>query len=335
MKKQMDEVTRRRYIVWRRKRIIKRIVIPGAILVLFLTIGIKSLMLHLRQDDPIEELVEKVSYIAIDPCENLDLSPLTSALEQYGNEIAIYFENLATGCNFSHRAQEEFFGASIMKAPFALWLYTQAELGYIDLEDVIYFTEDDHLGGSGIIRHNYGIGEAFTIRRLIGLNLYESDNVATHMLRRTFSHTGYVELIVGLGVSREDAGNILYSRVTAKEVGSIARAIYDYLESNRMYSAEFKYNLLNNQFPFITSNYPVASKTGWYHRYGGAWHDMAIIYAPSPFSLVILSSDRTGTEEDHQAYAYITRAFENFNRLNFSLYQPNETSISSKLKLYR
>ena len=95
------------------------------------------------------------------------------------------------------------------------------------------------------------------------------------------------------------------------------KIIFFKIESNQRYSNEFKQNLLNNQFPFITADYPVASKTGWYHRYGGAWHSMAIIYAPSPFSLTILSSERSGIAEDYAAYRYIAHAFQEFNRVNF------------------
>jgi len=325
MKRNMDQATRERYIKWKRNRIIKRVVVPGVALLLLLTVGITTLIIHLTREYIEDEPLEANIYETIDPCENLNYRPLTSALERYGEGVAIYFENLTTGCSFEHNIEEEFFGASLIKAPFALWLYMQAERGYIDLDETIYFTEADHLGGSGIIRHNYTYGQAFTIRRLIALSLYESDNVATQMLRRTFRHLGYTDSIAGLlGDSREFEGNIFYSRITAEDIGFFARAIYAYIESGQTYSVEFRRNLLNNQFPFITAGYPVASKTGWYHRYGGAWHDMSIIYAPSPYILVILSANRTGTEEDHQAYQYISRAFEVFNGLNFPLYDPSE-----------
>ena len=46
-------------------------------------------------------------------------------------------------------------------------------------------------------------------------------------------------------------------------------------------------------------------------------HDMAIVYAPSPYILAILSADRVGTDDDHAAYEYISLAFQEFNRLNF------------------
>jgi len=249
-------------------------------------------------------------------CEEPDLTPILNALERYGDGVAIYFENLNTDCIFRHNADKNFFAASVTKAPFALWIYSKAEDGYVCMDMTMYFTQDVLRLRSGIIRHDYNVGYAFSLRRILGLNLYESDNTATEMLRREFGYQGYADFIDGLGGTRDFAVDIWNSRITADEAGFFAREIFAYIESDQRYSDELRQNLLNNQFPFIVSDYPVASKTGWHEEFG-AWHDMAIVYAPSPYILVILSSDRTGTAADHAAYEYISLAFQEFNRLNF------------------
>ena len=252
-------------------------------------------------------------------CDVLDLTPLLTVLENYGDHVAIYFENLASGCTFMHNEERVFFGASIPKAPLALWLYQQAEKGLLNLDQTLYFSEQNKRMGSGIIRHRYDFGDVFTLRRLIGLNLYESDNTATYMIHQAVGYQGFSNFINSIGGMTTFGGNALDSFLTAKQVGRFAHEIYRYIESDQNYSAEFKYNLLNNQFPFIVSDYPVASKTGWYEKLGGAWHDMAIVYAPSPYILVILSADKTGTEEDHAIYQNISFAFQEFNGLNFGI----------------
>ena len=252
-------------------------------------------------------------------CEDFDLAPIESALERYGDGVSIYFENLDTGCVFKHNEEENFFAASVTKAPFALWVYKKAEEGYVCLDMTMYFTQDVLRLRSGIIRHEYELGDAFPLRRILALNLYESDNTATQMLLREFGYREYADFIEKLGGTREYAKDVWNSRITAEEAGFFAREIYNYIESDQEYSDEFRRYLLNNQYPFIVADYPVASKTGW-HEYFGAWHDMAIVYAPSPYILTILSSDRTGTDEDHEAYEYISLAFQEFNRVNFEPY---------------
>ena len=314
----MDEATRKRYKAWRRKKIIKRFMIPGALLLALLTVAIALL----TPDSTVASINKEFDEVAvtklesIDLCERLDLTPILSALERYGDGVGIYFENLITGCTFRHNAEQDFFAASVTKAPYALWLYTKAEQGDICLDMTMYFTSADWFPGSGIIQFTYDVGHPFSLRRIIALSLYESDNTALQMLRHEFGYTGYADFIENLGGTRAFVNDIWNARITADEAGFFAREIFAYIESNQRYSNEFKQHLLNNQFPFIVSDYLIASKSGSHPDFGGAWHDMAIVYAP-PYILVILSSDRLGTEDDYAVYAYISYAFQEFNRLNF------------------
>jgi len=104
---------------------------------------------------------------------------------------------------------------------------------------------------------------------------------------------------------------VMNSDLTANEAGLVARNIFDYIESGGRYSHEFRAALLDNQFPFIVSDHPVASKTGWTSP--RAWHDMAIVYAPSPFTLVILSARYGWTDADYADFKEISTAFQEFN----------------------
>ena len=247
----------------------------------------------------------------------IDLARLDDLVARYGANVSIFYKNIESGLTFTHNADQDYFGASLMKAPFAFWLYQKADSGLIDLESTLNFNYSNKLMGSGIIRHNYLSGTDFTLRRLIGLNLYESDNTATQMLHQAFGYYDFLRFVENLGGLTSFWGYALDSRATANQMGTIMKAIFEYLESGNIFSNEFRQNLLNNQFPFIISDYPVASKTGWYDRFGGAWHDMSIVYAPSPYILVILSSEKSGTADDHQVYQNISLGFQEFNRINF------------------
>jgi len=247
---------------------------------------------------------------------NLAAPPSTAhfdaMLRRFGNNIAVYFENIETGFVYTYNANRTFFGASVSKAVFALYIYEKAERGEVDLNSSITFTSADFVGGSGVIRQRYSVGRTFTQREILGLNLYESDNIATLMLRRVHGIAGYRQFVAGLGGNTAFIGDrIMNGNLNANEAGRFARAIFNYIESDGRYSAEFRGHLLNNQFPFIVSDYPVASKTGW--TAPSAWHDMAIVYAPSPYILVILSARDGWRDQDYRDFEEISMAFQAFN----------------------
>jgi len=241
---------------------------------------------------------------------------LDELLRRHGNYLSVYFENLETGFIYRHNAERVYFSASVPKAAYALYIYQQAEAGLVDLDSRRTFTEADSIGGSGVIRHRYSIGATFTLRELLRLNLSESDNVATLILQRVHGLAGYRAFIAEMGGNPYLVGDrVMNSELTADEAGRFAREIFAYLESDGRYSNEFKAALLDNQFPFIVSDYPVASKTGWTAPW--AWHDMAIVYAPSPYILVILSQREGFSDADYEDFAEISVAIQAFNDLWF------------------
>ena len=244
-------------------------------------------------------------------------------LRPFGNTLSVYFYNIEAGFNYTYNTNRRYFSASVTKASFALYIYQKAERGEVDLDSYVTFTHADFLGGSGIIWRNYLVGTQFTQRELLRKNLMYSDNVATLMLRRVHGINGYRQFITSLGANpsyvRE---NVFDSSITIQDAGIFMRAINDYIESGGIYSDEFRQHLLNNQYPFMISDYPVASKTGWTYPY--AWHEMAIVYAPSPYILVILSRGRSGTEGDYQVFADIAQTFQHFNSKWFTTYRSIE-----------
>ena len=237
---------------------------------------------------------------------------LDELLIRHGDNLSVFYKNLETGFIYRYNADRVYFSASVTKASYALYLYQLAEKGIIDLNSRHTFTYADANWGSGIIQRQYEFGATFTLRELLRLNLSESDNVATLMLRRIHGLDGYRSLIAEIGGNPDFIGcRVMNSNLTANEAGLFAKEIFAYIESGGRYSAEFKAHLLDNQFPFITSDYPIASKTGWTSPI--AWHEMAIVYAPSPFILVILSERDGWSDADFADFAEISLAFQQFN----------------------
>jgi beta-lactamase class A len=198
-----------------------------------------------------------------------------------------------------------------------------ADYGQICLDYEIPFEERHRNIGSGIINNTYPVGMYFSIRRLIALNLYQSDNVATLMLR-DFLGNGNSD--VGFNVYRNFVENkggdpslvrerIMNSYLTAEQVGIFANAINAYIENGNSNSEEFRKHLMNNQFHFLFDGprvFDVASKTGWTR---GNFHDMSIVYLEGrSFILAILSTDRGSCFDTYARadFALIARTFVEF-----------------------
>ena len=202
-----------------------------------------------------------------------------------------------------------YFGASAIKGPYALWVYLLAEAGYADLTTVHTYTSADHWGGSGSIQR-MPFGSTFTESELIGLALSVSDNIAFRMLvRRIHGVNGFRDWVEEIGGDPGLVHTVTYSRMTANEAGRFAREKHRFIESGGRYSEEFRAHLLANRYAFVVSDHPVASKSGWAVE---AFHDIAIVYSPSPYSLSILSSG-TGGGSDRQMFSEISMAIQHFN----------------------
>ena len=242
----------------------------------------------------------------------LPVRELENFMRQFGNAVSLYYENLESGFVFRHNAEQVFFGASATKANFALYIYQKAERDENAMDRVHTFTAGDYWIGSGFIRQRYSPGAGFTQRELLHLMLSPSDNIATRILRRVHGLNGFREFIESIGGNTDFIQTLTYSRLSADEAGLIMREIHAYIESGGRYSHELRDNLLANRYPFIISDHPVASKSGWADNFGGAYHDMAVVYAPSPYILAILSS-KEGTVSDRRVFESISMFIQEFN----------------------
>ena len=247
---------------------------------------------------------------------NLDFEPpihvLKDFMQQFGNTVSVFYQNMETGFVFRHNAQQRYFGASATKAPFALYIYLKAERGEADMNTIITYLAEDFWAGSGVIRHRYSVGQGFTQRQLLHLMLTPSDNIATRMLRRVHGLEGYKAFVESIGANPDFVQNLTYSHLTADDAGIFLREMFNYIESGGRYSHDLRDNMLANRYAFIISDYPVASKSGWAANHGAAWHDMAIVYAPSPYILALLSS-RAGNAADRRVYDSISMFVQEFN----------------------
>ena len=254
---------------------------------------------------------------------NITTEDLDQLLGQWGTNIAVHFECINSGFTYERNADREFFGASVSKATLALLLYKMADTGEIDLDQTMRAQANHARHGS------MNVGDIISIRRLIAINLYQSDNGATLMLRdhlgngnATAGTRRYRQFVESIGGDPSLVrGVIMDSILTAREMALFARAIHEYIEGDNPNSEEFRTHLTNNAhlFLFRESDVTVGSKTGWY---GGFLNDMAIVYLENrPFILTMMTTGRTSnvrpdtsniSQQDRADFALISETFLDF-----------------------
>ncbi|MCL1936013.1 MAG: class A beta-lactamase-related serine hydrolase [Defluviitaleaceae bacterium] len=224
--------------------------------------------------------------------------------------ISVFYENLENRFTYAHNANEIYFGASVTKLPFAFYIWQKAYNDNTNLNTKITYTQADYRGGSGIIRHNYEFGQMFTQRELLHLMISPSDNIATRMLRRYHGINSYRNFIYEVGANPNFVHNITYSHINAYDGGLFARKIFYFIQEDNEFAQGFKRDLIANRYPFIFSDYTFASKSGWATE---AYHDIAIVFAESPYTLTILSR-KVGNQNDRNVFREISLFFQEINK---------------------
>jgi beta-lactamase class A len=195
---------------------------------------------------------------------------------------------LETGFVYAFNEQRLYYSASLNKAPYALYLYETLE----DLDTVHIYTEDMYREGAGIIK-KMEPGAELTDAELLEYAVRLSDNVAFRMLIRVYGVEGFKVWLNEKGMDTTHIRNLTNANLTVLDAAFITQLLYKYIESPGERNAKLKMDLLTSAFPYIQTGYPFAHKYGLWDE---AHHDMGIIYAPSPYILVVMT-DRGSSEE--------------------------------------
>ena len=268
---------------------------------------------------------------------NLRLAPLKAELQghfrRYGNNVAVFYKNLQSGFTFVHNPSRIFFAASVNKALHAFYVFHLAELGLIDLYAEHVYTSARRWGGTGTLQFSE-FGRVLTTRELLALSVRESDNAAFRWLvDMTRDMTpSYADFVRQMGRDPAVIRDVVAQTTHAVDAGMWMYAIFNYIEGDSLFGHYFRYDLMNTadtshrfmgwqidsgmvgsrvDVTMIRSSYEMARKYGWYRN---AFHDAAIVYAGTPYILVILTNMDRGA---HDLFAEISIFVENFNRRNF------------------
>jgi beta-lactamase class A len=208
---------------------------------------------------------------------------LDSFMRQYNDPgISIYYENLESGYRYFYNENKIYYSASIIKAPYALYLYQQS----IDMSRLHTYTENFYRPGAGVIKR-MSPGSVFTGAELLEYSVVRSDNIAFRMLLSAYGTEGFTQWVADLGGETQRLRNLTGADMTVMDAAFFMRQIYDYIEAPGENNAKLKKDMLNATFPYIQTQYPFAHKYGLWDE---AHHDMGIVYAQSPYILIIMTN---------------------------------------------
>ena len=270
---------------------------------------------------------------------NIYISPNYDRMNNYlgrlGHNVAVFYKNLDTGLTFIHNPERVLFAASLSKLTHAFYTYQMAERGYIDIYQNFTFRAADQWGGTGTLQFQPH-GTVLTMRELLGLSIIESDNAAFRMLvRYTSANVNYTfhDFVREKGRVQRFIRDIYAQNTSVVDMGNWMYLIWHYINEESQFGHYFLHDLKNTaqtshphftRWPgsfgvggevnvrMIESDYEMARKYGWTT---GAFHDAAIVFADSPYILVIITNMDRGA---HALFEDVSLFVQDFNRRTFA-----------------
>ncbi len=237
------------------------------------------------------------------------LARLQSVCSSYKNEVSFYYKDLVSGYSIEFCADTIYQTASVIKAPYVRYLLETVD---VDLDKKLKMTKKQ--GGSSHIDAK-PLGTEFTVKELMEYAIRYSDNTAYYMLNEEFGFAGFNAYADTLGI-RANATNKLtlvfprprFGYLSARDAGlyfeDIARYIEKGSENAKLLKSWLTSTTVDGMLADALGNtYEVAHKYG--EQGSQAYHDAAIVYAPQPYVLTILSTLEPYATESDKAFANI------------------------------
>ncbi|MFM0600595.1 serine hydrolase [Streptococcus suis] len=210
--------------------------------------------------------------------------------------IGIYVKQLSTGQTAGVNQEKLFYSASIAKLPILYYVQEQLNAGYIDLTTKVKYTAESMsfpgayaAGGSGSLSKTPD-NKDYSVEELINKTAKESDNVASNLLSYYVANkfdSNFYQVITAKTGSE-------WSMVTRETSAEIAGKMMEALYIQNGYVLE---SLLSTQFDNQRISKDISVPVA--HKIGDAddvKHDVAIVYAGSPFVLSIFT-DKSNYDE--------------------------------------
>ncbi|MCX5751326.1 MAG: class A beta-lactamase-related serine hydrolase [Candidatus Saganbacteria bacterium] len=216
---------------------------------------------------------------------------INDLLEPYGRKVGFTFIDLKSGWELSYNGSLEFPAASVAKVPVMAATYHLAEIGQVNLSQRVLVTNQDKLGGSGILQWLRG-SRYYSLKNLVQLMITQSDNTATRLVVNHLSMEAINAYLKKIGLTKTKINDPTMlvepprtknNRTTPQEMAKLVIKIQSsdgFLPSS---SKEMLYFMKTQRYHWgIWGGLPpgiyVANKTG---NLDGILNDVGIVYTNS------------------------------------------------------
>lgn len=258
------------------------------------------------------------------------ISSIETTIAKSGADVAVAYRSLDGRSSWYLEPDEPFHAASTMKVPVLIELYHQAHQGSLRLDDTLVIRNEFHslVDGSPYVLDPSddseadlyrALGSTRTLAQLSELMITVSSNLATNLLIERLGVENIQQRVHALtadgmkvlrGVEDSKAfqaglNNTTTARALARLMEAIAHGEAVDSASSRAMSGILERQTFNDGIPAgLPAGTRVAHKTGEITR---IQHDAAIVYAPRPFVLVILTRGIEDSKQSSALIATITR----------------------------
>lgn len=226
--------------------------------------------------------------------------------------------------DFYYNRDRRFVAASVIKLPVMLACFDKIRKGNLRLDDVFVLKKRMKTGGSGILKA-YKTGTKLTLRQLLKLMIFRSDNTAANMMieitgdkyiqdfmrRKSYNNTVLSRRIMDLYARRQGRENY----ISCEDVEKMLAELYNgYNRNDRLSIFMMRFLLsqkINDRIPRgLPSGIPVAHKTGLERS---VVHDAGIVFLPAAdYILCVFTQSKAGYREAKKFIADISRTVYNF-----------------------
>lgn len=232
---------------------------------------------------------------------------ITMEINQFKGTTGVVVRDLDANWEITYNKDKLFPSASMAKIPIMAGTFKAAAEGRLKLDKVVKLKSNDKTSGSGILKDMHQ-GTSFTVEKLIGLMIYDSDNTATNMLinmvgidylNKSFKAFG----LKHTNLSRKIADFLLRDRgvenyTTAEDMASILEKTYRKKLVNETVSEKclklLKLQQVNDRIPkYLPANVTVVHKTGLERS---VCHDAGIVFTrKGDFIICVLTKHANST----------------------------------------
>ena len=233
-------------------------------------------------------------------------------LKAFPGKVSLYYKNLETGDTMALEEDYPHYAASVIKVPIMVEAFRQFEGKTAAKDETVILKDSDRVPPSGVLTFMHS-GLTPSLMDLVWLMITISDNVATNLLINRLGVDAIQKTMEGMGLKNSRIERKLFDRaatdagknnyITARDMGELLQQMH----SGRLVSQKASDEMLevmlaqqfNSKIPFLLPpDVDVAHKTGEVENVS---HDVAIVYAESPYILCLCSSGVQN--EDFNAFA--------------------------------